>query len=289
MRFARIAEALYLDPWLIAPSMHGVLCRIFEAHLNGSAHMAEGIVAKWESARHHDMETAGRTDSAPPGNIAVVPIHGVIGKGVRDLEKSSGVTDVGDIAKDIRKAVEAENVAGILLDIDSPGGTVTGVPELASRIAAAATLKPVVAFTDGEMNSAAYWLGSQANAVYSAPSATTGGIGVYQAFLDEAGAYQMSGRRYDVFKSGRFKAMGIPGTSLTDDQRAMLQANIDKVFGWFKTAVTAQRNIPATAMQGQTFRADEAMANDIIDRVGTQEDAISEIMDMAEERKRSHA
>lgn len=170
-----------------------------------------------------------------------------------------GATDFGEIITSLQKAASDPGVRAILLDIDSPGGTVNGTPEAAQAIREASRAKPVYAFTEGLMASAAYWLGSQADAVYATPSAMLGSIGVIVSFLDVRGALEGMGYKMEVFTSGKFKGMGLPGTSLTDEQRAHIQARVEETAKEFRSAVLARgRKIPEEAMEGQTFYAREA-------------------------------
>ena len=111
------------------------------------------------------------------------------------------------------------NVQRIVLDIDSPGGTVAGTPEAAAQIAAANKVKRVDAWTGNLMCSAAYYLAAGCRGVYAAPSATVGSIGVYLPVVDRSEMYKAMGVKVDIIKSGKYKGMGFPGTSLTDDQR----------------------------------------------------------------------
>jgi ClpP class serine protease len=106
------------------------------------------------------------------------------------------------------------------------------------------------------MASAAYWIASQADAIYAAPSAKVGSIGVIIPFLDRSGEMAKKGLKMEIFASGKFKGVGMPGTSLTDEQRELIQGDVQEIFEDFKSAVLSRgRNIPADAMEGQTFSA----------------------------------
>lgn len=286
----RVITALYCQPWLITAAMHGKLCEIAAAHVTGAAHAAGGCATKGQSEQHGPTPAVDglewwQTVSCGvvvsngvtfDDGVAVFAVSGVIGRKFSGLLNSSGVTSVDVLSRMIRAAADDDRVTGILLDIDSPGGTVTGVPEAAGVVAYAATKKPVVAFSDGMMCSAAYWLAVPADAIFAAPSADVGSIGVYSAVLDQSRAFEIAGLKTELFKTGKYKGMGVPGTPLTDDQRAWLQADVDKVFQWFRGAVTSNRGaVPDEAMQGQTMFAYEAKENGLIDAVGTFEDALS--------------
>ncbi len=170
-----------------------------------------------------------------------------------------GATDTEEIAHAIREASGREDVQAIFLDIDSPGGTVNGTPELAQAVADASRQKYTYAFTSGQMCSAAYWVASQCDAIYAIPSARVGSIGVILPVVDSSEAFSREGLKIEVFAAGKFKSAGAPGTSLTDEQREWLQSDVNEIAADFKAAVLARgRKIPDEAMEGQTFSARNA-------------------------------
>jgi len=117
--------------------------------------------------------------------------------------------------------------------------------------------------------SAEYWIASQANAVYATPSAQVGSIGVYLALLDYSRAAEVQGIKVELFKSGKHKGMGMPGTSLSDEQRDMLQSRVEALGVKFRAAVRTgrARDIADDAMQGQSFAVEAAVENGLIDQV----------------------
>jgi len=167
-------------------------------------------------------------------------------------------------------------VTTILLDVDSPGGVVGGVPELADLIADVDETKRVTAFTEGQMCSAAYWLACGAREIIATPSSEVGSIGVYMPWMDSTAAFAAQGVKVEVIKNtgGTFKGMGMPGTSLTDDQRAHLQDRVDEIFGMFADHVTANRHTSTEAMRGQTFMGKSAKKAGLVDRVGSYQTAV---------------
>lgn len=191
----------------------------------------------------------------PP--FAIVPVKGVISKNVSELDALCGACDIEHVEEMLEAAERDASVTTVILVIDSPGGTSVGVPELAARIRNYS--KEVLAFTDNEACSAAYWLGSQARAFYATPSATVGSIGCYIAYPDCSKAYEMEGVKMEVIKSGAFKGAGIAGTSLDDGQRAMLQKEVEEIHADFKADVKAVRQFADDAsMEGQTFSGKNA-------------------------------
>jgi len=145
----------------------------------------------------------------------------------------------------------------------TPGGTVTGVEELANKVRSFG--KPTMAYTDSEMASAAYWIGSAADRVVASPSSTVGSIGVYMAIPDYSEAAKMQGIKMVVIKSGKFKGAGIEGTSLDEGQMANLQDGVDTIHAEFKQAVNMKRKmVKAEAMEGQVFSGKQAAAQGLV-------------------------
>ncbi len=196
--------------------------------------------------------------------VGVIPIIGVIGgPRLSPLEKMMGAVDVNDIGDQIDAMLTMPEVTKIAFQVSSPGGTVTGVEELANKIRG--IQRPTMAYTDSEMASAAYWLASAADRVVASPSSTVGSIGVYMAIPDYSKAAEMQGIKMVVIKSGIYKGAGIEGTSLTDDQMANLQANVDGIHADFKAAVNYKRKmVTADSLEGQSFSGRQAAARGLV-------------------------
>ena len=186
-----------------------------------------------------------------------------------------GATSSEDIGEALREAGERDDIKAVFLNIDSPGGTVAGTPELAAAVKALNGSKPVYAFSSGLMCSAAYWIASQARAIYATPSAQVGSIGVVQAVIDNTAALDQAGLKVEVFSVGKYKAMGAPGTSLTDDHRELIQSNLAEIAAEFHDAVLSRgRAIPAEAMEGQTFSGKQAQRYNLAGMVPDRADAM---------------
>ena len=195
--------------------------------------------------------------------VGIVPIVGVIGKGLSPLEKMMGAVDVNDVSAAIDAFAANPEVEKVALQISSPGGTVTGVEELANKVRNLE--KPTLAYTDSEMASAAYWIGSAADRVVASPSSTVGSIGVYMAIPDYSEAAKMQGIKMVVIKSGKFKGAGIEGTSLDEVQMSNLQEGVDTIHAEFKEAVNMKRKmVKAEAMEGQVFSGKQAAAQGLV-------------------------
>ncbi len=116
------------------------------------------------------------------GGIATIDIKGPLMNSDSFMLEMFGATGYPEIREALVAAVNDMSVKEIFLDIDSGGGAVSGCGDTADLIRAVNSIKPVTAFTDSVMASAAYWLGSSAGEVYSGRAALVGSIGVKATF-----------------------------------------------------------------------------------------------------------
>ncbi len=250
----------------------------FNAHMLAAQHRAHQIhempddeaesigesVRDWFPARAFEVYGVAE-------GVATVPIKGAICRGVSKIEALCyDLCDIDRVQGWLRAAMEDANVHTVILDINSPGGACPQVPETAAMIAALREKKNVIARVDELCASAGYWLASAAGRIEASPTADIGSIGVYLMLFDVTEYYRDWGVKVEVFKSGKYKAMGAPGTTLNDEQRAYLQEDVDLFAAQFKAAVRAGRapvEIADETMEGQTFLAREAMARGLVDEV----------------------
>jgi signal peptide peptidase SppA len=235
------------EPWAIAPeAMDGIIGLAMD--------MAAGKIFTLPQSE------APQSIMSVADGVATISITGPLLPTTDEFDRVMlGATSLDEVRSTVESAAADPAVTSIVLNIDSPGGTVRGTPEAADAIYEASKVKPVSAHTSGTMASAAYWLGSQATSVSMTRSASVGSIGVMVPHIDQSKRAEMLGVKVELFTTGKFKAAGFPGTSLTESQRELIQERINQVFGEFKSAVTRQgRMIPAEAMQGQTFYGPQA-------------------------------
>ena len=276
MRLQHVAEQIFNRPWLITVSGHAAIRSLFESKL------ARTLADEETDAPDFPFVVKRDAPSLDANGIGRASIKGVIGSGLSKIEKACGATDTKDVAAELR-ALVAQGARGILLCIDSPGGTVSGTPELADLIASLQI--PVSVFCDGQLCSAAYWIAAGASMIMATDSSETGSIGVFFPWVDQTGAWEKAGLKSDIITNaeGIYKGAGV-GPSLTDDQRASIQEKVDRIFGLFKTFVTTMRGlngatVPDSACQGQTFLGLDALAAGLIDKcVSCEMEAYDELL-----------
>lgn len=206
---------------------------------------------------------------------AHIPVTGIILKAVPEWLSRWGIEATGTeaVRGAIRNALADESVQSIQLDVDSPGGTVSGVQELADDVAAV-TAKPITASVSDLAASAAYWIASQADHIEANEGAQVGSIGVFTAIRDFSKAFEDEGIKTHVISSHELKGVGVAGAKVTDAQIADIQRNVNDIAAMFNAAVSRGRGLSAAAVAqsatGQVWMAREAMARGLIDKVRTQ-------------------
>lgn len=213
-------------------------------------------------------------------HVAVIPVYGILAKNAGFMEEVCyGITDINGISRAIAQAAAAKEVKTLVLDMATPGGQVTGIPEIASLVRSVTKMrgKTVYSFCDERCCSAGEWIASQADEKYVTQSATVGSIGTYLAWLDESVKMQLEGLKLEFFGAGKHKGMGLPGKPLSQEDRVLLQSRVTEINGWFTSSVTAARpKVAEESMQGQTFNGPEAVARHLADGVvGSWEEFLS--------------
>lgn len=217
-----------------------------------------------------------RREFALVDGIAVISLSGAMMKQSSSLSQSTSTVFA---RRQIRQAAADPDVRGILLRIDSPGGTVSGTGDLAADVAAAATKKKVVGYVEDLCASAAYWVASQCTRVMANATALVGSIGIYGVLQDWSGYAAKEGIKVHVVRAGEFKGTGVEGTEITQKQLADYQRIIDDLNEHFVRGVAAGRKMSLATVReladGRIHVAAEAQAKGLIDAVGTIDEALS--------------
>jgi capsid assembly protease len=202
-------------------------------------------------------------------------VSGVISKYadmINGLSQPQGITSA-ELAATIRRAGnDRKATGGVLLDIDSPGGTVAGISDVAAAVNEIKDSgREIVGFAHDLAASAAYWLASQCSAVYLTPTAEVGSIGVYAVVEDSSEYYAERGIKRFLVASGPHKGGGAPGTMITPDHIQSLGESVMAHARVFRAAVAAGRGMSDEDVEavatGRTFVGDEAVTVGLADGV----------------------
>jgi signal peptide peptidase SppA len=220
----------------------------------------------------------GPAGGQPVNGVQVIPIYGVIGQ-MTDLYDFPD-TPVEWLAARIDQAVADPAVGTIIYDVNSPGGSVFGVPELAAKMMASRPYKKSIAVANASMGSAALWLGTAASEVVITPSGEAGSIGVWMAHTDASKLYDRIGIKVTLISSGKYKVDGNSFGPPSADFLAFQQQRVDGMGDRFTKAVATQRGVPVEQVrkqmgEGRMLGAKEAVASGMVDRIATLEEVIS--------------
>lgn len=265
---ANFLTSIHSEPWMMNPVHKQALFDGVKAVVSPQAAADFKAFDELFSGDGREKEL-----TVTPGGLALIHVSGAISRRCGFFEWLFGCFDLLDLEREFRMAQDAENVRGILLQLDSPGGRTTGVPEAAELIAG--SRKPVVAFTDSIMASAAYYLAAGADRIVATGSATVGSIGTWISLLDMSQMYENEGLEMHVFQSGVFKGMGQAGTALTDEHKEFLQNQVDVGAEAFFQFVERHRSVNRVFMDGSYYDGAQAEEIGFVDQVGSFEDAVA--------------
>lgn len=283
MRHSALIAEFASTPWALMPE-----------RLNAFA----GVLRRWKSGAIADASTmqsiqadkAARADkrsnnvAAGGGQIAVLPLYGVVTQrgNMMDDISGPGSTSTQRFTQSLREAIADPAVGSILIDIDSPGGSVYGVGELAAEIMQARGSKQIVAIANSLAASAAYWIGCAASEFYVTPGGEVGSIGVWQAHEDWSKALDEDGIKVTLISAGKFKVEGNPYTPLDGDAQAFMQSRVDDYYQAFSKGVAKARGVGIDAVrngmgQGRVLGADAALSEKMVDGIMTFDDLIKKM------------
>jgi HK97 family phage major capsid protein len=270
-----VYRAFCAIPWALMPDKFAALVDILEMRAAGLKFTRDEILA-----RIGDPNAKSANVTTARGSVAILPLYGVISQRMNMLSDVSGGTSTEQFAAELDALVANPQVSAIVLDVDSPGGSTFGVPELAAKVRAARDVKPIYAVANGTMASAAYWIASQATEIISTPSSFVGSIGVFAVHTDDTQADANAGITRTVISAGKYKAEGIG--ALTPEAKSAAQQIVDNMYGMFVADVAKGRGVLPSAVQtgygeGRALLAGDAMHAGMVDRIATMDDVVNEL------------
>lgn len=244
------------------------------------------LLGSLQSPGNMEIEAAkaarGGAEFERDGDVAVIGLEGVLTKRPSFYSLLGGVRTMPQIEEQITAAVRDKRVKGIMLYVDSPGGTVSGVSDLADAVAKAAAAKPVYAYISDLGASGAYYVASQATRIYGDADAEVGSIGVYMVVDDWSKHFEDRGVKTYVIKEGDFKGAGVFGTELTDEQRNDFQRVVSDLASLFVDAVARGRRWDRQRAQsladGRVHVGRKAVEVGLMDGIKTWDEAMAELV-----------
>ncbi|BBM28200.1 TPA: S49 family peptidase [Enterobacter hormaechei] len=221
--------------------------------------------------------------------IAVLPVSGTLVSKTRSLQPYSGMTGYNGIIARLQQAISDPGVDGILLDMDTPGGMVSGAFDCADIIARMRDIKPIWALANDMNCSAGQLIASAASRRMVTQTARTGSIGVMMAHSNYGAALKTNGVEVTLIYSGDHKVDGNPYGKLPEDVRADFQTRIDATRQMFAEKVSAYTGMSVQAVldtEAAVFSGQESVDNGLADELVNNTDALGVMREALDRRKK---
>jgi protease-4 len=226
-----------------------------------------------------DLFLSRKPMSIDANGIATIHVFGPLGKGIDPFWKILGSTDYDDFVAELREAEQNKAVRGLFLDHNSPGGTALGCIEASEALLALRGVKPTLSYSDQVCCSADYSIACGADAFWASASSMLGSIGTIYSWYEYSKMMEDVGLAPVVFQAGKLKNAGTDDRQPTAEEAAFFQATIDEMNDVFRSHVLAARGqVSDETMQGQWFSGRRAKELNLIDEVGSREEAYAELL-----------
>lgn len=274
MKKQLILSAFASQVWALEPKYLETMSAVLQRWAAGVPATPE-VMADVEAAQ---AARAARKQAAANvgGGIAVLSLYGLITQRAAMVDEisGSGGTSTQKFSQSFREAMGDDTIGGIIIDIDSPGGSVFGVQDLYDEIMAARGIKPVYGFVNSLCASAAFWIGSACTQLYATKGSQAGSLGVYTCHENFAEAMKMAGISVEFISAGKYKVEGASNGPLTDEGRAFTQSQINAYYSAFASSVAKGRGTPIGQArdgmgEGRCLLAEDALAAGMIDGIDT--------------------
>lgn len=281
----RLLAEFYTTPWALDPTIHAQIEMILERWASGTRLNPAEISAAVGTAPQAAAERRAQASQAGAGNIAVIPVYGVLTHRAHSAQQiSTQLTSTEILASTLRAAANNPDVSSIILDVDSPGGSVFGVQEVGDVIQSLRGSKPIIAVANAQAASGAYWIASQADELVVTPSGAVGSIGAFMKHTDASAKNERDGVKNTYVYAGKYKVEGNPDGPLEGEGLVHAQGMVDSFYTAFVRAVAKGRGVSVETVRGEQFGqgrmvlAKEAVAQGMANRIATLDQVIAEQM-----------
>lgn len=264
------------SPWAIQPEKLREIQAIYSAHFRGEKIDIEAIEARLGRPLANEQQEYEVRD----GGVAVLQISGVISNKANMFTRVSGGASAQLLTQQVESMRADPSVRAVVLDLDTPGGNVLGIPALAESIRALASEKPTVACCTGTMASAGYWVGSAANSVYIS------GLTDYVGSIGVVATHSYDPRKTDTqtteITAGKYKRMGSDNAPLNAEGKAYIQSQVDEIYRVFVETVAQNRKVSAEQVlehmaDGRIFIGQQAIDAGLVDGVSSVEAMVAKL------------
>ena len=268
-KFSHLSSLVFNKPLMVTQDYAETIAVVLSDRLNLDV---EGLQIK-SDAKDQRVATTNK-------GVAVIPIVGSMSHRSTGIEAMSGMTSYSTLQRQFEAAFNDPNVGSILMDIDSPGGSVAGAFDFRDYLMSKKGTKPVYALARDAMCSAAYLIGSTADKVYATQTARVGSIGVVAMHTDASGKMEKEGLKPTFISAGKFKTAGNPYEKLEGDKLKYLQDSVDESYDMFINAVADARGIDKKVIrdtEARVYGGKKAVEIGLADGIRTYESVLAEM------------
>lgn len=286
MRDRKVLRLAFHTAWALEPRVFRQLVRIVSRHAAGDQPTAEDLATVRAAVGSRDAAAAA--DLVIAGSTAIVPIHGVVSPhgDLVDEVSGPGSANLARIREQIEAALADSAVRSIVLDIDSPGGSVDGVSEASELIRRAKAVKPVIALANTNALSAGYWLAAQATQFLATNGARIGSVGVSMTAVDESRALSQKGVDVKIVTSNALKNADVAQNAISTDELRAVADDVQAYHDLFVRDIAAGRGITeaeaAALATGAVLVGQQAVEQGFVDGVSTLDAVLASLNNDAE-------
>jgi len=225
--------------------------------------------------------------------VGIVSITGELVSTTSWWNRIMGMTSYDEVREAMTQAATDPSVKQILLDISSPGGTVTNLGDTAGLISMVdKKIKPVTSYTASTMASAAYWLGSSARKTYASNTAVVGSIGVIVKHIEYSKQLEKEGITPTIMRTGKYKALGTKLEPLTQMAKDEIMGQADTFFDIFTSAISDNTGLSVQTIvdfEGRDYIGEAALDAGLVDGIESFNDVVQKLQKKALDTKQPTA
>lgn len=280
MKYEMLASLIFGQAHMIEPGKLNVILRVLSDRMGIGMELPEFTPALEAATKIQAANGSGWTDAG--SGIGVLSVGGTLVHRGSTIDAMSGLTSYKMLSAQFDDMLNSSHVKHIVLDMNSPGGSVNGLFDFADEIYQARGTKPITAIIDESAYSAGYAIASAADEIIIPRTGGVGSIGVVAAHMDRSAANETAGLKVTYVYAGANKVHGNPDNPLSEAAHAELQNEVNRVYDMFVETVARNRGLSTDAVrktEAGVFRGAVSVSEGLADKVMTAKDAIRSIVD----------
>ncbi len=268
MKYHHILSAFAAEPWALDREKLSAVTDFLLFKADGGVYSPEEVALRIGGGQKIQ-------EAASPKGVALIPVYGVLSQRMTMMSDLSGGTSYQSLTRALHAALADDDVSAIVMEIDSPGGSVPGTMELAAEIRSLrGGAKPIIAHVNSMAASAAYWIASQADEVVVTPSGRAGSIGVYTVHEEISAALEKAGVKRTYIASTPEKVEGNETEPMPKEALEFVQARVNESYQLFVAEVAEGRGVSTETVladfgKGRVFGAKELLKRGMADSIAT--------------------